>query len=120
MNDDRPVVKRSKIRIRNYYYLKCRHTVDEYLSRLLYRADRQLWEEMDNLMVAQVKNQATINFAEYQVPIRIEEVKLKVGADQAFIKGDQKAALGTDISTTAQSFEFQYPPTQSFYDNAKD
>ena len=35
------------------------------------------------------------------------------------MNGNANYAQG-DISATAKSFEFQYPPTQSFYDNAKD
>lgn len=30
--------------VRNVYYIKCKNTVDEYISRLLYRGDQTLWE----------------------------------------------------------------------------
>jgi hypothetical protein len=32
------------IRVRNIYYIKARNTLDEYLTRMVYRNDRKLWE----------------------------------------------------------------------------
>ena len=40
------------IRARNIYYMKCRGTVDEYISRMLYRKDRALWESLEHLQLA--------------------------------------------------------------------
>ena len=51
LNEDEgsPPVKRLSIRMRNFYYMKCRNSIDEYISRLLYRQDHALWEEMEHL-----------------------------------------------------------------------
>ncbi len=100
------------IRARNIYYMKCRGTVDEYISRMLYRKDRALWESLEHLQLAQLKN-LNKDKDTYQVPIRIKEVKVMLASlkdSQYFMNGNANYAQG-DISATAKSFEFQYPPT---------
>ena len=58
----------------------------------------------------------------YKVPIKIKEVKASLASlkDSAYFSNGLTNPAQGDISATAKSFEFQHPPTQSFYDNAKD
>ena len=44
------------IRVRNIYYIKARNTLDEYLTRMVYRADSKLWEQIEHMQVANSKN----------------------------------------------------------------
>ncbi|KEJ83063.1 SNF2 family N-terminal domain containing protein [Oxytricha trifallax] len=105
------------LRLRNSYFIKSRGTVDEYLSRLLYHQDLELWKQIENQEVANFNNQNAQNkLDDFKVNFRIENIKQILAKHLEA----QKIMLENDISVTCKAFEFQHPPTQSFYDRQTD
>ncbi|CDW74660.1 swi snf-related matrix-associated actin-dependent regulator of chromatin subfamily a-like protein 1 [Stylonychia lemnae] len=107
-----------QIRFRNSYFIKSRGSVDEFLSRLLYHQNLQLWEQMEHQEVAQFRLNTSNDLSKYKVQLRIQDVKKKLLENQ---KEEVKHQLmDNDITVTAKQFQFQHPPTQSYYDIEKD